>query len=84
MNPRKFHLSVSLSQDAIDFVNGLGEKHFSVALDKVIKGYRSMQPDHNRAMALAELRAAVSKLRLECGCSKEAISAWARTAAREK
>lgn len=80
MNPRKFHLSVSLSQEAIDFVNGLGEKHFSVALDKVIRGYRSMQPDHNRAEALEQLRAAVIKLKSDCKCPREAILAWARDA----
>lgn len=78
---RKSHLSVSLSSEAVAFVDALGEKHFSTAIEKIIHNYQQLQPDHIRAEALAQLRSAAKTL--SASAPNEAILAWTREAIRK-
>ena len=81
MNTRKFHLSISLSQEAISFVNSLGKKNFSVGVEEIIQSYQKLEPNHARTEAVRALRASAQKLKTD-GCPQEAILSWARDALR--
>jgi len=82
MKERKFHLSVSLSPGAIDFVNTLGEKHFSTALEQIIMSYKALQPNHRRTEAVEKLVAAARTLSA-CEVSNEGIISWVKEAIRK-
>jgi hypothetical protein len=81
MAANKFHLSVSLSPGAIEYVNSLGEKHFSIALDKIILSHKQQQPGQQREEAVKQLIDAAEKLK-RCDCPNEAILAWVQESIR--
>ena len=76
----KFHRSVTLSVESIEFIDGLGGKSFSSDLDKVIHTFKLSQPNFQRAEALEQLRKSITILK-DC-TSNDAIRSWVREALR--
>ena len=71
--------SYNLSVEALAFLETLGGKNASVALDRLIKDYKDLSPELRRQNALNKLREGAASL-YDLDTPQEAILAWVKQA----